>query len=188
MVGGVGWGCCSPVFFRAFRAPVLQTLQKQNCDGGGAGSPGGSLGRLRASSSPGVGWGWGRSCRAGVRRLCAEALKLCVMRSLHLLSLSPSLSPSVSAGRCQGCCSLETVGGWEIGTAGRGWLGCLLVAGLGSASPGRSAGCWVLPLLLGLLLPLWGAVRVVLLLGFCFSLLGWGWPVIPWAASAPAGR
>ena len=88
MVGGVGWGCCSPVFFRAFRAPVLQTLQKQNCDGGGAGSPGGSLGRLRASSSPGVGWGWGRSCRAGVRRLCAEALKLCVLWSLPSLSVS----------------------------------------------------------------------------------------------------
>ena len=176
MVGGVGWGCCSPVFFRAFRAPVLQTLQKQNCDGGGAGSPGGSLGRLRASSSPGVGWGWGRSCRAGVRRLCAEALKLCVMRSLPSLSLSPSLFPSVSAGRCQGCCSLETVGGWEDRD---GWP---VSAGLspgrwaGSASPGRSAGCWVLPLLLGLL-SLSGALGV--------SCSCWGFASPCWAG---AGR
>ena len=176
MVGGVGWGCCSPVFFRAFRAPVLQTLQKQNCDGGGAGSPGGSLGRLRASSSPGVGWGWGRSCRAGVRRLCAEALKLCVLWSLPSLSLSPSLFPSVSAGRCQGCCSLETVGGWEIGTAGRGWLGCLLVAGLGRRlrAGRRGAGCF---------LSCWGFFSLSGAL--CVSCCCWGFASPCWAG---AGR
>lgn len=192
MVGGVGWGCCSPVFFRAFRAPVLQTLQKQNCDGGGAGSPGGSLGRLRASSSPGVGWGWGRSCRAGVRRLCAEALKLCVLWSLPSLSLSPSLSPSVSAGRCRGCCSLETVGGWEdrdgwpvsaglspgrwagVGVSGPvgGVLGASSPAGASSPSLGRcacraAAGVLLLPAGLGLAGDTMGGV------GSCWALI-WG--------------
>lgn len=176
MVGGVGWGSAFSRVFSGF-----------SCSGS-ANSPKAELKRRRrweswreSGTAAGVKLsrcrlGLGRCRWAGVRRLCAEALKLCVMRSLHLLSLSPSLSPSVSAGRCRGCCSLETVGGWEIGTAGRCRLGCLLVAGLGSASPGRSAGCWVLPLLLGLLLPLWGAGRVVLLLGLCFSCrAGAGW-------------
>ena len=120
--------------------------------------------------------GLGRCRWAGVRRLCAEALKLCVLWSLPSLSLSPSLSPSVSAGRCRGCCSLETVGGWEDRD---GWP---VSAGLspgrwaGSASPGRSAGCWVLPLLLGLL-SLSGALGV--------SCSCWGFASPCWAG---AGR
>lgn len=188
MVGGVGWGSAFSRVFSGF-----------SCSGS-ANSPKAELKRRRrweswreSGTAAGVKLsrcrlGLGRCRWAGVRRLCAEALKLCVMRSLHLLSLSPSLSPSVSAGRCRGCCSLETVGGWEDRD---GWP---VSAGL---SPGRWAGVGVSGPVGGVLgasspagtsLPLRGAGRVVLLLGLCFSLLGWGWPVMPWAASAPAGR
>ena len=67
--------------------------------------------------------------------------------------------------------------GWAVSWS-LGWVGVSGPVGgvLGASSPAGTS------------LPLRGAGRVVLLLGLCFSLLGWGWPVMPWAASAPAGR
>lgn len=145
MVGGVGWGCCSPVFFSGF-----------SCSGS-ANSPKAELKRRRrweswreSGTAAGVKLSRCRlglgCCRwAGVRRLCAEALKLCVMRSLPLLSLSP-FSLSVSPGRYRGCCSWETVGGWEdrdglqmsAGSAPGRWVG------VGISGPvGVGAGCFL---------------------------------------------
>ena len=145
MVGGVGWGrafsrvfsgfsCSSSVFSPKAELKRRRRWESWRESGTAAGV---KLSRCR------LGLG---CCRwAGVRRLCAEALKLCVMRSLHLLSLSPSLSPSVSAVRCRGCCSWETVGGWEDRTGCRCRLGRLLVAGLGRRlrASRRGAGCFL---------------------------------------------
>lgn len=145
MVGGVGWG-----------SPFSRVFSGFSCSGS-VFSPKAELRRWRrweswreSGTAAGVKLsrrrlGWGRCRWAGVRRLCATALKLCVMRSLLFPSLSPSLSPSVSAGRCRGCCSLETVGGWEIGTAGRGRLGGSWSLGWGRRfrAGRRGAGCFL---------------------------------------------
>lgn len=188
MVGGVGWGSAFSRVFSGFScsgsvfSPKAELKRRRRWEswresGTAAGV---KLSRCR------LGLG---CCRwAGVRRLCAEALKLCVMRSLHPLSLSPSLSPSVSAGRCRGCCSLETVGGWEDRD---GWP---VSAGLspgrwaGSASPGRSASVLGASSPAGASSPSPGRWACRAPAGALLLLPCWGWPVMPWAASAPAGR
>ena len=148
-MGGVGWGLLFSRVFSGFScsgsvfSPKAELKRRRRWESWRESetAAGVKLSRRRL--------GAGRSCRAGVRRLCAEALKLCVVRSLLPLSLSPSLSPSVSAGHYRGCCSWETVGGWEdrdglqmsAGSAPGRWVG-VGISGPVGVGAGCLLSCW----------------------------------------------
>lgn len=146
MVGGVGWGrafsrvfsgfsCSSSVF-----SPKAELKRRRRWESWRGVWDGCGRRSLQVSAGAGV-----LLVGGGVRGLCAAALKLCVLRSLPLLSLSP-FSLSVSPGRYRGCCSWETVGGWEdrdglqmsAGSAPGRWVG------VGISGPvGVGAGCFL---------------------------------------------